>query len=68
MSNRDREEDRAAYLLEEIRPELMKLLRNAPEYGVCGIDVVIHQGEVIRLTVRAEVTRKVRPREGGGVK
>jgi hypothetical protein len=65
MNNRDQKEDRALYLFRQVEPELMKLLRNAPEYGLCGIDVVLHQGEVIKLSVRAEVTRKVMPRTGG---
>jgi len=59
VNNRDQTMDRAAYLFEQIKPELLKLLKNAPEYGACGIDVTIHQGEVIRLAVRAEVTRKI---------
>jgi len=60
MMQRDRTADRAAYLFEQIKPELLKLLTNAPEYGSCGIDVTIHQGEVIRLSVRAEVTRRIK--------
>jgi hypothetical protein len=59
MSGRDREEDRASNLFEQVKPELMKLLRNAPEYGLCGIDITLHQGEVIRLTGKTEITRKV---------
>ena len=61
---RDQTEDRAAYLFEQVKPELMKLLKNAPEYGSCGIDLSLHQGEVIKLTVKAEVTRKLKPRTG----
>jgi hypothetical protein len=64
MENRDIKYDRATYLFEQIKPELIKLLRNAPEYGSCGIDVTLHQGEVIRLAVKAEVTRKLRARVG----
>jgi hypothetical protein len=65
MNGRDREEDRASYLFEQVKPELMKLLRNAPEYGLCGIDITLHQGEVTKLTVKAEVIRKVIPQKGG---
>jgi len=54
--------DRAEYLFEQIRPELIKLLSNAPEYGGCGIDITICRGEVIRLSVRAEVTRRLKPK------
>jgi hypothetical protein len=62
MESRDKKIDRATYLFEQVKPELLKLLVNAPEYGACGIDVTIHQGEVIRLAVRAEVTRKIKPK------
>ena len=62
MNNRDQATDRATYLFEQVKPELLKLLANAPEYGACGIDVTIHQGEVIRIAVRAEVTRKIMPK------
>ena len=62
MENRDKKIDRATYLFEQVKPELLKLLANAPEYGACGIDVTINQGEVIRLAVRTEVTRKLKPK------
>ena len=57
--------DRAEYLFEQVKPELMKLLKNAPEYGTCGLDIVLHQGEVTRLLVRAEIARKFVPRFRG---
>ena len=62
--NRDQVKDRSAYLFEQIKPDLMRLLKTAPEYGSCGIDIAIHQGEVIRLAIKVEVTRKIRPRTG----
>jgi len=65
MNNRDREEDRAAYLFEQIKPELIKLLRNAPEYGSCGVNVNLVQGEVVRISVTAEVTRRLNPKIRG---
>ena len=62
MQIRDRETDRVGYLFEQVKPELLKLLANAPEYGSCGVELTIHQGEVTRLAVRAEVTRKLKPK------
>ena len=62
---RDIKVDRAEYLFEQVKPELLKVLRNAPEFGSCGIDIVLHQGEITRLLVRAEVARKIQPRGGG---
>jgi hypothetical protein len=67
MSARDHETDRAALLLKSVEPELLRLLKNAPEFGSCGIDLVFHNAEIIRIGVRAEVTRKAKPRIGGGV-
>ena len=64
MENRDNKYDRADYLLEQVKPELLKLLRNAPEYGSCGLEIFLHQGEMVRLLVKAEVTRKLEPRGG----
>jgi hypothetical protein len=54
---------RAESLLAEIKPELLKLLENAPAFGSCGIDVFLHENEIVRFAVRAEVSRK--PRTGG---
>jgi hypothetical protein len=65
MAARDCETDRAALLLKSVEPELLRLLKNAPEYGSCGIDIVFHNSEIIRIGVRAEVTRKARLRTGG---
>jgi hypothetical protein len=65
MNSRDQHEDRAALLLKSVEPELLRLLKNAPNYGLCGIDLVFHDSEIVRIAVRAEVTRKVKPRTGG---
>jgi hypothetical protein len=65
MENRDIKLDRAKYLFEQVKPELLKILRNAPEYGSCGIDIVLHQGEISRLIIHAEVAHKLNPRTGG---
>jgi hypothetical protein len=65
MDCRDRQKDRAALLLKSIKPELLHLLENAPEYGSCGIDLVFHNSEIIRISVKAEITRKLKPRIGG---
>jgi hypothetical protein len=65
MDTRDQSEDRAALLLKSVESELLRLLKNAPEYGSCGIDLVFHNSEIVRIGVRAEVTRKAKPRTGG---
>jgi hypothetical protein len=65
MNGRDQGEDRATLLLKSVEPELLRLLKNAPEYGSCGIDLVFHDSEIIRISVKAEVTKRARPRTGG---
>jgi hypothetical protein len=67
MNVRDHETDRAMLLLKSVEPELLRLLKGAPEYGSCGIDIVFHDSEIIRINVRAEVTRRARPRTGGRI-
>jgi hypothetical protein len=62
MDSRDLNEDRTKALLEQIKPDLLSLLKNSPEYGSCGIDFHFHQSEIIRTSIRAEITRKVKPR------
>ena len=61
---RDLQKDRSEYLLEQIRPELIKILQNAPEYGLVGLDITLHQGEILRLLTRTEISRKLTPRSG----
>jgi hypothetical protein len=65
MADRDQKEDRAEALLEDIKPNLLKLLKASPEYGSVGLDLHLHQGQVIKLSMRSEITRKVTPRTGG---
>jgi hypothetical protein len=56
-------EDRAISLLEDIKPELLKLLSGSPAYGSVGIDLVFHDREITRIVSRMEISRK--PRIGG---
>jgi hypothetical protein len=65
MAGRDQKEDRAEALLEDIKSDLLELLKASPEYGSVGLDLQLHQGQVVRLSIRSEITRKVMPRTGG---
>jgi hypothetical protein len=58
--------DRAAALLENIKPELLKLLGGSPAFGSVGIELVFHDGELSRLISRMEVGRKLRTRDCDG--
>jgi hypothetical protein len=57
--------DRAFLLLEDIKPELLKLLGRSPDFGSAGIELVFHDGYLSRLISKMEVSRK--PRTGGHV-
>jgi len=54
------QEDRANSLLITIKPELLKLLSNAPAFGSIGIDLILHENEITRIVSRMEVSRKPR--------
>jgi hypothetical protein len=59
-------ESRALTLLEAIKPELLKVLGNAPVFGSCGIDIRFHNSEIVSLAIKAEIT-KVKSLEKPGV-
>ncbi|GHV77166.1 hypothetical protein AGMMS49942_19870 [Spirochaetia bacterium] len=65
IDSRDQKADRAEKLLAELTPELISLFENAPPYGSCGFEVVLHQNSIIRTTMKFESTRKLAPRTGG---
>jgi len=58
MEKTVRDPERAKRLLDEITPTLLEILRDAPEYGQCGFDVVLHQGEITRMVKRLEETKR----------
>jgi hypothetical protein len=55
-------DDRAAALFGLITPDLLSLLKTAPDYGSVGIDIFLHQGQITRTSIRAEITRELKPR------
>jgi len=59
------QEDRATFLLEKLKPELLKLLTGTPAFGSVGIEFILHDSEVTRVISRVEVSRK--PRTGGAI-
>jgi hypothetical protein len=59
------QQDRAAALLESVKPELLKLLGGSPAFGSIGIELVFHDREISRIVSRMEVSRK--PRTGGSL-
>jgi len=63
MEARTPRQDRANALLENIKPELLKLLSGAPAHGLVGVELVIHNGEIKRIVSKMEVSR-LPPRTG----
>jgi hypothetical protein len=63
MEARTQKQDRAVTLLEDIKPELLKLLSGAPAHGSVGVDLILHDGEIKRIVSKMEVSRL--PRKGG---
>jgi hypothetical protein len=46
---------------EEIVPYLVDILKNAPKYGYCGIEIVFHDGFPVKIEKRCGVTLKTKP-------
>ena len=55
--NSDR--NRAEELFQEIHPEVIRTLKNAPEYGAVGIEMVFHAGKIVRTITKHEIARKL---------
>ena len=60
-----RKEDRAVLLLENIKPDLLRLLGGSPSHGSVGLDIVFHNGEITRIISKMEVSRLPRTRGAG---
>jgi hypothetical protein len=55
-------ETHAVILLKTIKPELLKILDNAPAFGSSSIDIRFHDPEIVGLLLKAEVTKINNPR------
>ena len=49
--------NRVNRLLETITPDLLTLLKNAPAYGSCGIEITLHNDEIARVELRSEISK-----------
>jgi hypothetical protein len=50
-------ENRGELYLQQIQPDLLKMLETAPEYGSCGIVITFHGGKITKVSKQSEVTR-----------
>jgi hypothetical protein len=48
------QEDRATSLFKQIEPELRNLLKDAPNWGACDLDFIMHDGNITRVITRQE--------------
>jgi len=46
--------------LENLKPELLKIFSNTPEYGAIGINVTIHNNQPVRIDSTRTVTIKTK--------
>jgi hypothetical protein len=53
---------KASRLLEVLRPYLLQLLRDAPDFGEVSLAATLHDGDIGRVRLGAEVARVVAPR------
>jgi hypothetical protein len=50
LNNRDEE------LLTALTPHIMEIIRQAPRYGSCGIDITFHAGKLVRIEKKVGVS------------
>jgi hypothetical protein len=48
-------------LYEKVLPYLVELLKSAPKYGYCGIEISFHDGRLVKIEKRCGVTLKTEP-------
>jgi hypothetical protein len=47
--------------LKTITPSLTQLLENAPSHGTCGIEFCFKDSEIVRIVMKAEISRLCNP-------
>jgi hypothetical protein len=57
MTNIHEQENKALVLLESVKPDLVRILENAPAYGSCGMEICFHDAKVVRVILKAEVSK-----------
>jgi hypothetical protein len=50
---------RAESFLPEVLPGLIALLNDAPDFGQCGIEIILHEGCISRILTKTEKSHKV---------
>jgi hypothetical protein len=50
---------KARRLLDEIEPDLLRLLENAPPFGSAGISLTFHDSQITSIDLTASVKRRL---------
>jgi hypothetical protein len=59
-------ETRASALLESVTPDLIRMLENAPAYGSCGMELCFRDSNIVRVILKAEVSKLSPPEKTDG--
>jgi hypothetical protein len=59
MTNTQSHETKAVelVLLESVKPDLIRILENAPAYGSCGMEICFHDLKIVRVILKAKVSK-----------
>jgi hypothetical protein len=62
MTTIQNHETKAVLLLESVKPDLIRILENAPAYyGSCGMELCFHDSKGVRIIPKAEVSKRSPP-------
>jgi hypothetical protein len=57
MTDMHEQESKAGSLLESVKPDLIRILASAPAYGSCGMEICFHDSKIVRIVLKAEVSK-----------
>lgn len=46
-------------MMNELKPDFINLLESAPDFGSCTLEVIYHEGKIVRVITKKEVSKKV---------
>jgi len=56
----DKGTDRAEHLLGQIRQKLLEILKDAPSYGTCALELTLHDGDVTFIAESTKAYHKIK--------
>jgi len=61
MASTGTPDDKASRIFEILKPYLLQLCKDAPRFGEISISATLHDGDVGRVKIGAEVSRAIQP-------